>query len=240
MFKTDFNFYGLMVILSITLSMVVTWYNGKNYFSRQGQFYFMVYQLIGIVFGGKYYTLLTHYEVVKNRNFVLLGMSSLGSLIGLIIMTLIFVKQYNKDRKKVLNIMAPSLPLMYGVGKIGCFLAGCCGGFVYSGIGAVTYKYSTSVTGELSYFPVQIVEAIVFIGLFLLVMSKFKKGKSDCFRLAIVLSCSLKFGLEFLRLREGVKFLSINQIFCLILLGCVVILEVMKKIRSEKKGKVIV
>lgn len=61
-----------------------------------------------------------------------------------------------------LSIFIYAAPLMYSIGKIGCFLSGCCEGFVYNGIGSVSYNYVPNPTG-LSYFPIQIIESITFL-----------------------------------------------------------------------------
>ena len=66
-----------------------------------------------------------------------------------------------------LKVQLP-LPLLYAVGKIGCFIAGCCYGIEYYGIGNVVYNYvpKSEIIG-LHLFPIQIVESIVFFLIFI-------------------------------------------------------------------------
>ncbi len=219
MFNTDFNFYGTILIFSFIINAIVTAIlSNRNKLKFEEIIHLLLYEFIGIILGGKYYTLFTQYSLYKNTNFLYISMSSLGAFIGAFVMVFIFSKQFKISCKKVFNIISPCIPLMYSLGKIGCFLAGCCIGFKYSGFGAVTYNYSQFVTNEFSYFPVQIIESIVFFGIFIFMMKLSKESKGQIFSKCLIASGSCKFLLEFLRIRENVSFLSINQIFCLLLI----------------------
>ena len=62
------------------------------------------------------------------------GLNSTGGALGLILGVIIFgliTPQYKKDFWIAYTL---SLPLMYGIGKIGCAFAGCCAGIHYDGI----------------------------------------------------------------------------------------------------------
>lgn len=231
MINTSLNLYGLILIISFILEFTVICYFSQNQLSSHNRFYFIIYLLIGIIFGGKYYTLITHHQF-NEVSFITVGMSSVGSLIGGLTMLAIYSWQYKISLKKLANLVAPAIPLMYGIGKIGCFLTGCCLGFKYTGVGAITYKYSQIVSSEFSYFPIQIIESITFIFLFFYLYHLANKKDPQVISKCLILWETLKFILEFFRLKSSATILSINQIVCLFLIFLGFIIY---KFKSPKK-----
>lgn len=76
---------------------------------------------------------------------------------GFILATLVLVWRAKVKKLSVpglADVLAVSLPLAHGVGRIGCFLHGCCHGRVYEGCCAVHYAIP-----DASYFPIQLVES---------------------------------------------------------------------------------
>ncbi|SEI89851.1 phosphatidylglycerol:prolipoprotein diacylglycerol transferase [Lachnospiraceae bacterium A10] len=51
------------------------------------------------------------------------------------------------------------IPMIHCFGRIGCFLAGCCYGVPYRGVGAVTFPEGGFAPAGVKLFPVQLVEA---------------------------------------------------------------------------------
>ena len=68
--------------------------------------------------------------------------------------------------------VVPYLPLAHSIGRVGCFLAGCCYGFEYEGCLAVHYPNSVSgLSPEQGYFPTQLLEAVLNIGVCLALLA---------------------------------------------------------------------
>ena len=65
--------------------------------------------------------------------------------------------------KKIIKYSILSLPLVYGLSKVACAVAGCCGGIPYEGLFKVKYISVQNIWQ----FPVQITETIVFIIIFI-------------------------------------------------------------------------
>lgn len=107
----------------------------------------------------------------------------------------------------------PSIPLMYAIGKIGCFLVGYCHGIEYNGIFSVTYKYTNLVSSDISLFPIQIVETIFFLMIFIYMISRHIKNQFDQKTLGVsIILCGItKFLLDYLRMSHKNVFLSLNQ-----------------------------
>ena len=128
----------------------------------------------------------------------------------------------------ILSLFIKPIPLMYAVGKIGCFLVGCCYGIEYSGPFSIVYKYSMNDINGISLFPVQIVESIVFMIIFIITIVR----KIDIYKLILMCSIS-KFLLDFLRFKNNNMILSVNQIGCLFII--VISLILIYKSNEKKK-----
>ena len=100
---------------------------------------------------------------------------------------------------------------MYGISKIGCFLAGCCYGIKYNGPLSITYKYSLSAPKNISLLPIQIIETITFILIYLYI-SKKKKENKNIIGITLLLCGLSKFLLDYLRMNHIDKILTVNQI----------------------------
>ena len=131
-------------------------------------------------------------------------------------MMILFGIQFKKKISDLLYIVVPVIPLMYAIGKIGCFLVGCCYGVEYSGPFNVVYNYSLDAPKGIHLFPIQLVETIVFTIIFLIINKIDKKNKR--IYLTFIICAISKFILDFLRFREISKILSINQIVSIIFL----------------------
>lgn len=107
----------------------------------------------------------------------------------------------------------PSIPLMYAIGKIGCFITGCCYGIEYNGIGNIIYKYSLDAPQNVPLFPIQILETIIFFIIFMYIINKTLKNKFNWNSLgkSFILCGIAKFSLDFLRASHNNKILSLNQ-----------------------------
>ena len=194
----------------------------------------LLYVFLGIIFGAKYFTYFTNYSKYKDGfRFMEVGFSSYGAVIGSILMLLLFSKQFKKSIKDLLCSILPAIPLMYGIGKIGCFLAGCCYGIEYSGLFNVVYKYSVNAPNNVKLFPVQLVEAIVFLGIFLFINIKYKEKKDTKVIPLVFILCGIaKFSLDYLRISHVNKMISINQVFSLVFIVIGLIILIYNKKRA--------
>ncbi len=92
----------------------------------------------------------------------------------------------------------PYIPLGHAIGRIGCLLAGCCYGFPYNGIFAVSTRFDL---GHSTYFPIQAIEALfnlIILGV-LLFYTKKERFKYSIVALYLIMYSFLRFCLEFFR-----------------------------------------
>lgn len=218
MFNTDFNFYGLIIILSLIVGLIFIGFNARNYkFTKEDIFFLLIYMLVGMVIGAKYFDYFINIDKYKSFNFLSIGMSSYGAVIGIFIMLIIYSIQFKKKFIDMFKLILPSLPLIYGLSKIACFISGCCYGIEYDGVFSVTYYYSQSAPIGVSLFPVQIIETIVFICIFIFFYLNRKKFSDNKYIGCLLITCGFgKFVLDFFRHVHIYELISANQIFSLI------------------------
>ena len=213
MINTKIPLYGILVVSGILSGLYIMYKNVKTLnYKKEENYGLILYILLGTLFGAKYFTLLTNFNKFKdNIDFKKIGLSSYGAIIGILILLIIFAKQYKKNFKDLINNILPASPLMYGISKIGCFLAGCCYGIKYNGPLSITYKYSLSAPKNISLLPIQIIETITFILIYLYI-SKKKKENKNIIGITLLLCGLSKFLLDYLRMNHINKILTVNQI----------------------------
>lgn len=127
------------------------------------------------------------------------------------------------DLRDYINPVAPALPLGHAIGRVGCFLTGCCYGRpTESGLGVV---FSHPVGGApvgVKLLPVQLFESAADLVIFALLLLLLKKRRSRYDGLAwyCVLYGLARFVLEFFRydsIRGAILFLSTSQWLSLVL-----------------------
>ncbi len=104
------------------------------------------------------------------------------------------------------DLMAPSIALGHGIGRLGCFAAGCCYGIPSDGLPAVTFTdpYANQVTGvplHTPLHPTQLYEAGIEFALFglLLWMAARRRFEGQLFLTWAIVYSVARFGVEFLR-----------------------------------------
>jgi phosphatidylglycerol:prolipoprotein diacylglycerol transferase len=244
MFEVEIPLYSMMILLSLVANIIVVAFISKKYnFASREIICLLLYENAGIIGGAKILTYLQHYDELNGQfDFLRLGLTSYGAVIGAFAFLLLFSLQFNISRKEILFTFMPSMPLMYGIGKVGCYLAGCCYGVEYGGFGSVIYRYSASAPDHTQLFPVQLVEAIYFIGIFLALLIAHNKNRFNMNTVGISLVvCGLgKFLFEFLRASHTGEILSLNQIISIVCIGigCGTIAINGQQSHSERFGRV--
>ena len=128
---------------------------------------------------------------------------------GMVLSSIIFEKTLFL-KGYLLKYQVISLPLIYGISKIACFLSGCCYG-IPANIISVTYIDTLNIP----LFPIQLLEAIIFIIIFV-ICNKLKNEK-NIIPITILISAFFKFSLDFLRYNHLEKLITINQIISIII-----------------------
>ena len=128
-----------------------------------------------------------------------------GALFGYVISYLIIYKHERHNIIHFLNIILPGLILAHGLGRIGCFLVGCCTGIEANPpFGMLFPAAPTPANPDASYvdptkftvLPTNLYEAIFLIGLFFILIFALKKHQTKVYFVSYGV---FRFLLEFLR-----------------------------------------
>ena len=137
---------------------------------------------------------------------------------------------------RTVDVFAPGIALGHGIGRLGCFAAGCCWGRETSLPWAVTYTNPEATTGvplHRPLHPTQLYESVGewIITAILLVLSARKPAEGRVFGLYLVLYGALRFAVEFFRVHDqsnpmGLS-ISLEQwiALCLALAGVMLLLR---------------
>lgn len=136
------------------------------------------------------------------------------------------------------SAIMPVVPLGHAFGRIGCFLAGCCHGKAYCGIGELHY-HEDNVSGLdplVGYFPSPLVESFFNLCIFVVLVIYLKKERPryNSILLYTIMYSVLRFFVEFTRgdeIRGSIGTLSTSQwISFLLIIGAVVTWVIKDKI----------
>ncbi len=122
-----------------------------------------------------------------------------GGLIGFFTISYIFVRCFNVSVEHAAKTVF-LIPLLHSFWKIGCYLAGCCCGILYDGIGAVVFPEGVNILSGVSVFPVQLLESgIAFMNAIFLYFLGRSKAVSVLVGVYLSLYGLERFIIEFLR-----------------------------------------
>lgn len=127
------------------------------------------------------------------------GLSFYGGFITAVFCVIISLKKAGLPVFKVLDIYAPYIALAQAIGRIGCFLNGCCYGKY------TTYRGAVCFPGDsLPRHPVQLYESLILLLIFLFLRviqtkRRFSNKHADIFLFYCILYSIARFSLEFLR-----------------------------------------
>lgn len=236
---------GLLVILKIC-----KYYDVK----KEDAFYCFLYASIGVLIGAKLLYFITAIPTIfANFNELIHDIPALlsiafgglvfyGGLLGAVFGIWVYCKQFKLPFKNMILTAVPAIPLIHGIGRIGCFFAGCCYGIEYNGWGSVTYTNAiSSVANGVPRLPVQLIEAGCNVIIFIILMCMLKKCLNTYKTLGAycILYSIMRFVLEFFRgdVIRGVWFgISTSQIISIgiFIVGVVILV---KEYRNKGKDK---
>lgn len=160
------------------------------------------------------------------------GLVFYGGLIGAVLGAFIYCKQYKMPFLPLMDIFAPLIPFVHGMGRIGCFLAGCCYGKEYHGFGSVQFPENELIPtlDDVPRVPVQLIEAglnFVIAAVLYILMKRGKMKTGQLMGIYIVYYTVVRFLMEMLRgddVRGSIGGVSTSQIISIILIPIGIVL----------------
>ena len=233
--------YGFMLMIAFLAGLF--WANKEA--KREGiKFEQLVDLTLYIIIGGVVLARLVHvfleykhysdYPVDILKVWSVGGLSFHGGVLGGVIATVLYAKRHNIHLWKLADMLTPSLALGYAIGRIGCFLNGCCYGVPTKLPWGVKFAGATSAV-----HPTQLYASAAGLILFFVTLhlGRAKKYDGQIFYSFLIFYSLYRFLIELLRrgasaklLLDGLTQAQIASV--VIIIGSVVMLRFL----SSKKG----
>lgn len=207
--------YGLMLAIAFLVAIYVAARRAeKEGIPSQTIFDLGLFLLISAVVGARVFHILQHLGSYNSFGEVigiwqggcgLSGLAFYGGFILALPVGILYLRWKKQSITGVLDILAPSLLLGVGIGRIGCFMAGCCFGKPTSLPWGITFPENSLAameTGRVeSIHPTQLYSVISLISLFviLIILRKHIKIKGMLFLVAVLMYSTHRFLIDFLR-----------------------------------------
>lgn len=252
LFDKELPWYGVLFVAGLLLGGFASSMRCKRRgMPREEAVYAACFGGIGGVIGAKLLSVLTsiNYIIEYNLSFMDVmrnGFVFYGGLIGGFFGILIYCRIYKLKLADYLDIFAVSVPLGHSLGRIGCFLSGCCFGVEVPGGGFFTVTYTEAwgvpigtPTG-VPLLAVQLIEALCLIVLYVVLETIFRKTEKRgvCTYVYLFSYATIRFVLEFFRgdtVRGFILGMSTSQFISLLLI--VIAAASIVFFRVRKKGK---
>lgn len=168
------------------------------------------------------------------------GLVFYGGFILALVTGIIFIKRRRLPVLKTVDLIIAYLPLGQAIGRIGCFLNGCCYGKETSGILAIRFPGHSFAAEEFGVnhfvYPAQIYSSFVDLFIFVILMIRMRRKNYDG-QIAVYymfLYGSMRFLLEYVRADNPVVFYGLNvpQLISICLIVFALFTDVIKSCRN--------
>jgi phosphatidylglycerol---prolipoprotein diacylglyceryl transferase len=206
--------YGLMIVIGFFFGVALAVIRRQKYNLHKDDVIFSsCFAGIGLLIGAKLLYILTILpNLIRYRNRLFSDPSQLlpvlsggfvyyGGLIGAVIGFVIYCRIYHINLLNLLDLIAPSIPLIHGFGRLGCLSAGCCYGKAYNGPFHLEFQISPFAPNNIALFPTQPMESTLnFIACaFLLLYARGKHRTGKVIGIYLIYYAITRFTLEFYR-----------------------------------------
>ncbi len=193
--------WGFMVAVAFIVATILAAREAKRKGINPEKIYSLVtYIIIGAIIGSR-----IGYLLFNPTNFSDIfkiwegGMAFHGGFIGGVLFGFLYIRKNKLNFWKITDICAPSIPLAQAIGRIGCFLRGCCYGIETTLPWGINYlggiRHSTQIYSSIALF-------LIFI---FLSKQKHKKNFNGALFLTYIIIYSIfRFFIEFIRVEPRI------------------------------------
>ncbi len=215
------HMYGIMVALGFLLALALCLHRGKKRVLNGDIIYGIFFCA---VFGGMAGSRLLYYivelpHILKNPSILWdfkNGYVVYGGIIGGILTSFIYCKIKGQRFLTYFDLVMPEVALAQGVGRLGCFFAGCCYGRETDSWFGITFHHSAFAPNGVKLFPTQLVSSAgdFLICAFLLFYARKQRKEGRVAAAYLMLYGTGRFVIEFFRndYRGSVGVLSTSQL----------------------------
>ncbi|MDR2772750.1 MAG: prolipoprotein diacylglyceryl transferase [Elusimicrobiota bacterium] len=191
--------YGFFVALGFAAGMFYVSFQAKKkspqIISQDDLFSLLFYTIIAAVVGARALFVIAEYpEMIINNPLEMFaiwegGLVFYGGFIGSILCAFFYIKKKKLNVAKVFDLFAPAVALGHFLGRIGCFMAGCCNGKPTDMPWAIVFNNpdSLSLIKGIPVHPVELYESFTNLILFIVLHNYNKKNHKDGLAIAAYL-----------------------------------------------------
>ncbi len=235
--KVKISSYTTFVLLGIIIGVLWFYFtiSKKRKLNYKYSYFIVMSALLGGLLGSKLLVFIENISIlIKHpsyiKYFILTGKSIVGGLLGGLLGIKAFKKIAKLETFHCGNEIAPAIALAMGIGRIGCFLTGCCYGI------KTTLPIGVDFGDGIRRIPTQLIEMLFCFILFGILFYRQKKNKDlpqgILFRELVLYYFIFRFFIEFIRdTNKNILFLSIYQVISII--GIILMLLYIKKLKSK-------
>jgi len=209
--------WGFMVAIAFIVATIISAKEAKRRNINPEKIYSLVtYIIIGAIIGSRIGYLL--FNPTRFSDIFKIwegGMAFHGGFVGGLLFAFLYVRKNKLNFYDILDTCAPSIPLAQAIGRIGCFLRGCCYGV------ATTLPWGINYLKEVRH-PTQLYSSLALLIIFIfLSKQKYKKNfKGSLFLTYVIIYSVFRFFIEFIRTEPRILLgLTGAQITSIILAG---------------------
>ncbi|HEX7079179.1 MAG TPA: prolipoprotein diacylglyceryl transferase [Candidatus Eisenbacteria bacterium] len=202
--------YGLMLAIAFLVAIQVFLARGRaRGLSEDRLSTLSLWLLVLAIIGGRAFFVVTHWDDYKADPLAIVklwegGLMIYGGYILAIVGGIAYVRRAGMPVWRVADAAAPGMAIGVGIGRIGCFLNGCCFGLPTHapwGIRFPASSYSTAVFPGEALQPSQLYMVAAGLGLFLLLLALDRKPRFDgaLFWTYVAIDAGLRFAIDFTR-----------------------------------------
>jgi phosphatidylglycerol:prolipoprotein diacylglycerol transferase len=218
--------YGLMIGIGVICAVLLAQYRApKRDLSVDFLYTLALSVLIFGFIGAKLLFVIVEFKAVLADPMLILsgnGFVIYGAILGGVAAMFVACRIKRASFLNYLDLIAPSVALAQGFGRIGCFLAGCCYGRETDSACGIVFKNSLYAPNGVRLIPTQLIMSAgdFLIALILLLYARRDRKKGRVGGLYLMLYSVGRFAVEFLRgdYRGNVGFLSTSQFIAVLTL----------------------
>lgn len=240
-FSRTIPVYGLMGIVGILSGGFIVYHRSRRYVcaaSSDDMMFMYIYGVIGAFVGAKLFSIIQQIpEIISDIGliftdpvlffvrYISAGLVFYGGLAGALTGAFIYVRQYKVSFSPCLAAVLPVMPFVHAVGRVGCFMAGCCYGKPTAAVWGIPGE------GGVMRLPVQLFESAVNLVIFAVLLNATPKFRCDGAILAgfyFIMYGATRFILGFMRGDTARGFmgpLSTAQVLSIILFAVGIVLS---------------
>ena len=221
--------YGLMIALGILAAMLMGRFLRKHMAITEDDYYSAVIWLLvcGLIGSKLLYWIVELDEIVKNPHFLIESLTAgfvyYGAFLGAVIGIFLCTKIKKLSFLAYMDMLCPPIALGQAVGRIGCYLAGCCYGAPTDGACGIVFpaNVGSAAPAGIPLIPTQLYESAFCLLLsgFLVYVFIREKRVGTSLGLYCILYSIWRFIIEFYRADErgSIGALSTSQFICIFL-----------------------